>query len=85
MGVISGVMAKYVVKSSGNKGIIISAACAHVVGSMIIKPIGLYQFYGLAVLFRIPLYCIIAPIEILIICSIFKNSGIRKMLDKLSR
>ena len=83
IGVISGFMSKYVMKSKDNKGIIISATCAHMVGSMIIKPIGLYQFYGILVLFRIPLYCVIAPIEIFIICSIFKNSGIRKVFNKL--
>ena len=50
---------------------------------MIIKPIGLYQFYGMAVLFRIPMYLVIAPIEILLICLLYKKSGFRRLVDDL--
>ena len=73
VGVISGTMAKFVVKDKGTGQIIISAALAHIIGSMIIKPIGLYQFYQWGVLLRVPLYLIIAPIEIFILCLLFKN------------
>ena len=73
VGIVSGIVAKFIVKSKGTKQIIFSAAAAHMVGSMIIKPIGLYQFYQWGVLLRIPLYLIIAPLEILVICLLFKN------------
>lgn len=82
VGVISGALAKYLFKERSSKQIIISAGAAHLVGSMIIKPLGLYQFYGILVLWRIPLYLIIAPIEILILCFIFKHNSIRKHFDK---
>ena len=75
VGVVSGLVAKFIVKKQGYAQIIISGAAAHVVGSMIIKPIGLFQFYGAAVWVRIPLYLIIAPIEIVIICLLYKNSN----------
>ena len=81
VGAVSGLLAKYVVKKRGYAQIIISGAAAHIVGSMIIKPIGLFQFYQWSVLFRIPLYLIIAPIEIIIICLLYKNSAFRKVME----
>ena len=75
VGVVSGVMSRYVVKKKGTLQIIVSGGLAHIVGSMIIKPIGLYQFYSWAVLFRIPLYFLIAPIEIALICVLFSRKS----------
>lgn len=81
VGFVSGIMARFVVKKHGVAQIILSASVAHVIGSMIIKPIGLYQFYGIAVLFRIPLYLIIAPIEICILCWIFRRKYFQRMIE----
>ena len=75
VGVVSGVMSRYVIKKKGTLQIIASGGLAHIVGSMIIKPIGLYQFYSWAVLFRIPLYFVIAPIEIALICVLFSRKS----------
>ena len=72
-------VSRYVVKTPGVRQIIVSGALALVVGSMIIKPIGLYTFSGAYVLVRIPLYLIIAPIEISIICLLYKNSNFRRL------
>ena len=82
VGLVSGLVSRYVVKGNGNATVIFSGAAAHIVGSMIIKPIGLFQFYQWAVLFRIPLYLIIAPIEIVILCLLYKNSAFRKLMYK---
>ena len=82
VGVTAGVFAKYVVKKRGYLQIIVSGSVAHVIGSMIIKPIGLFQFYQWAVLFRIPLYLVIAPIEILILCLLYRSSAFRRVIDK---
>ena len=81
IGLVSGLVARFVVKKRGNTHIILSAAAAHVVGSMIIKPIGLYQFYNIAVLWRIPLYLVIAPLEILILCLLYRKEGFRRLFD----
>ncbi|MBO7304958.1 MAG: folate family ECF transporter S component [Clostridia bacterium] len=83
VGVVSGLVAKHLVKKRGNAQIITAGALAHVVGSMIIKPIGLFQFYGWAVLFRIPLYLAIAPIEILLLCLLFSNGGFRRLIHEI--
>ena len=80
VGVVSGLVAKYAVKTRGTLQIILSSAAAHAVGSMIIKPIGLYAFYGWAVLIRIPLYLVIAPLEILLLCLLWKQKSFRKIM-----
>ncbi len=82
VGVVSGIFSKYLCKTRGYKQIIISSAAAHIIGSMIIKPIGLFQFYSWAVLWRIPLYLMIAPLEIFVLCMLYKNSSFRKLIDK---
>ena len=67
IGVISGVV-PMIIKKKGTPQIILSGALAHLVGSMIIKTIGLYSYYGIAVLVRVPLYLVIASLEILVLC-----------------
>ena len=81
VGVVSGVCSQFIVKERGTKQVIVSAGLAHIVGSMIIKPIGLYQFYSYAVLVRIPLYLIIAPFEILVLCILFNNKSFQRIVD----
>ena len=83
VGVVSGFMARYAVRERGLKQIILSASAAHLLGSMIIKPIGLYQFYQWAVLIRIPLYLVIAPLEIFLLCLLWKQKSFRKLFEKL--
>ena len=83
VGVCSGLISKHVVKKRSYKQIILSGAMAHIVGSMIIKPIGLYGYFGILVLWRIPFYMIIAPIEIILICMMYKNTAFRKILDSI--
>ena len=82
VGVVSGLVSKCICKSRDYRQIIISSVAAHIIGSMIIKPIGLFQFYGWAVLVRIPLYIVIASLEIFVLCMLYKNSSFRKLIDK---
>ena len=79
-GIIAGVLAKYLIKKNGKLQIITAGALSHLVASMIIKSIGLYQYYGALVLFRIPLYLCIAPIEILIICALLKRKSFARIV-----
>ena len=83
VGVTAGLMAKFAIRERGAKQIALSAAVAHVIGSMIIKPIGLFQFYQWAVLVRIPLYLVIAPLEILLLCLLWKQKSFRKLFEKM--
>ena len=83
VGITSGLMARFAVRQRGSKQIVLSAAVAHVIGSMIIKPIGLFQFYQWAVLVRIPLYLVIAPLEILLLCLLWRQKSFRKLFEKM--
>lgn len=81
IGVISGMVSHYVIKKRSSVQILLSGLSAHAVGSMIIKSIGLYQIYGIMVLWRVPTYLIIAPIEVFIICKLFKRDSIKRLFD----
>ena len=83
VGMVSGLMARFILRERSTKQIALSAAAAHVIGSMIIKPIGLFQFYQWAVLVRIPLYLVIAPLEILLLCLLWKQKSFRKLFEKI--
>ena len=83
LGLFSGLVSHLLVKKRGNAQIILSGALAHLIGSMIIKPIGLFQFYQWAVLFRIPLYLVIGTVEILLLCILFKNKSFSKLIDEI--
>ncbi len=85
VGAVSGTVSRFIVKKSGQAQIVASAAAAHIIGSMIIKPIGLFGFYGWAVLWRIPLYFVIAPLEILLICMLYENKNFRMLFDDIKR
>ena len=81
VGVVSGVVSKYIVKKRGVANIIYSGAAAHIVGSMIIKTIGLYSYFGALVFLRIPLYIVIASVEILILCLLLRRDSFAKVVD----
>ena len=83
VGIVSGIVSRYVVKKRGSLQLAVSGGAAHIVGSMIIKPIGLYQFYGILVLWRIPVYLVIAPLEICAICLILKRKNLARAIGYL--
>ena len=83
VGILSGTVARYFLKKRGTAQVIVSGAVAHIVGSMIIKSIGLYQFYGVLVLWRIPLYLVVASLEIAVLCLLFSRKSFRRIIDKM--
>lgn len=85
IGLISGFVSKFLIKKRGNAQFALAGILSHVVGSMIIKPIGLYAFYGWAVLWRIPMYLAIAPIEIFILCLLYRNGGFHRLITDIDK
>jgi len=79
IGAISGIISRFIIKKHGYLQISVSVGVSHVIGSMIIKSIGLYAFYGWAVLLRIPTYLLIASAEAALICLMYKNANIKKL------
>ena len=84
VGLLSGTVSRWIIKKRGYAQIILSGIVAHLAGSVVIKSIGLYQFYGVAILWRIPLYIFIISIELLLLCLLYKNASFRKLLEKYS-
>ena len=82
VGFISGFITHFLLKKQGYAQIIISGIAAHAVGAMIIKSIGLFSFYGWAVIWRVPTYIVIAAVEITILCLLYKNATFRRLIDK---
>ncbi len=78
-GLVSMIFKKH--EKRGSVRIIVSASAAHMIGSMIIKPIGLFAFYGYLVLWRIPLYFVIAGVEIMILCMLYGNATFRRLVE----
>ena len=81
IGVVSGLVARYIVKKPGRARIIAACFPAHLVGSMMVKSAGLFQFYGWAILWRVPLYLVIAAVEITLLCWMYKNGTVRSLID----
>ena len=85
IGFISGIVARLVRRvkpqRNGILQVILSGSIAHIIGSMIIKTIGLYQYYGILVLWRVPLYLMIASIEIFILCFLFRRKSFCRIID----
>ena len=81
VGFVSGFVSKYLIKKHGDLRIVVSSLSAHVIGSMILKTIGLYSIYGGAVLWRVPVYIAISALEITVTCLMYHNHTVRRMID----
>ena len=86
IGVISGVIARYIVRKRGSLQLLLSAIISHILGSVIVKSIGLFTIYGWMVLVRLPLYLlIIAPIEIALLILLYKKTSFKRLIDEIDR
>lgn len=85
VGIIAGVVSKYIIKKRGNLQVIVSGASAHILCSMILKSVALYKIYGWAVLVRIPIYSVIGTLEIMLLCLLFKQHGFSKLIEEIDK
>lgn len=84
VGAVSGFISHYVIKREGAARVIIAVVAAHLVGSIIIKSLGLFVYYGWLVLWRIPTYAIISTLEAALLCYLCKRPVFAKIF-KLGR
>lgn len=82
-GIVSFIVRRFCSQENRLVEVILSGSIAHIVGSMTIKTIGVYQFYGILVLWRIPIYLVIASVEILILCFLFRRKSFCRIIDHL--
>ncbi len=86
IGFISGMIYQSRIIENPKLKLMLSVAAAHVIGSMLIKSIGLYVYYHYAVsllLLRIPLYIVIGLCEMFIIYSLSENRAFQYQLQKI--
>lgn len=86
IGLVSGIMSFYFFNEKPKLNITLSVAAAHIIGSLIIKTIGLciYYSYPVTVVFlRIPTYLIIGSLEGLLIYTLMTNKAFSKQLQKI--
>ena len=83
VGICSGIVSKYLIKRNGTAQIVVAGALSHLIGSMVVKSIGLYQYYGALVLWRIPLYLVIAALEIFVLCMLYRRKSFQRLLKEV--
>lgn len=82
IGVLSGLLFRLPIKSRTGR-IVLSTSVSHLIGSVVIKSIGLYQYYGVLVLWRIPIYFVIATVEAVLLCVLFRRKSFTKLFSRL--
>ncbi len=82
IGAMSGILSRIPLKSNTVR-IVLSVSGAHLLGSMVIKTAGLYSYYGVAVLVRVPLYLVIGGIEATLLCLLYRRKSFLRLLDQM--
>lgn len=85
IGAVSGIIANYIFKKKNFLSISVSTLSAHIIGSMIIKSIGLsiIGLGGFVLVYRIPLYIGISAVEIYIIYLLLKNKTMAREIERI--
>lgn len=86
IGFVSGLVSMFVFSKKMLPNIVASVLSAHIVGSMIIKSIGLALWYGTplkTLLLRVPLYLITTVAEAVIIFALFNSRPFRIQFDRI--
>ncbi len=75
IGMVAGVLSRYVLKNKGFVAVLLASLSAHALGSMLIKSLGLwmYDYAWQLLVLRIPLYLVIGTAESYIIYILLKN------------
>ena len=93
VGLISGVMANYVVRRMLVARVICAAVAAHLVGSVVIKSLGLAAWFlksydmGLfeLMLWRLLTYAVIATAECVILCLLLRHRAVATLLERMRK
>lgn len=86
IGLVSGLVSFYRFDGNLKLKIGFAVALAHIIGSMIIKSIGLYTYFGYPmplILLRIPTYVIIGSVEGFLIYALATNKAFVRQLQKI--
>lgn len=88
VGFLAGLLPRYVFKKRSAFQVFATVFCAHIIGNMIIKSLGLYLYYStppVEILTRMLVYLGIATVEAIIINVLLKSKGISKAIGELNK
>ena len=88
IGFIAGMVSTFSRKKTGIISITVAVFLAHIVGSMVVKSIGLYIWYPSQrplLFWRVPVYLITAAAETAIIYSLLKSKAFIQQFEKLKK
>ena len=89
IGIISGVIYRQVRRLPSPLGITLSVLSAHLVGSVLIKSLGLAVFYslpfGVTVAWRLLNYAIVGAVEAFLLCLLLKSKQLLSQINKITR
>ena len=88
IGLVAGIVSHYTFKNKMLPRTILSVGLAHLIGSVMIKSVGLYVYYAYpleSIFLRIPTYIIIGSVEFYIIYVLMKNKSFMSQLNKVCR
>ena len=83
VGLISGLIFRLLPERVSLKlRVVLGVAAGHLIGSMALKSIGLYPFYGIVVLWRIPLYLAVGAAEALILILLLEKTAFQNEIRR---
>ena len=88
IGFFSGAISGLVFKKHIVPNVAISVFAAHIIGSMIVKTIGLYIYYPAQrpmLIWRVPTYLIIASAETVLICGLLKSKAFIQQFERVKK
>ncbi len=88
IGLISGLVSKAVAKDKKLLNTILAVAAAHLIGSVVIKSIGLHVYFNYpfeSIILRFPLYLIIGTVESYIIYMLRKNTAFSSQIERMCK
>lgn len=86
IGCVPGIVSFYCFTDRPALRIVVGVALGHVIGSMIIKSVGLHIYYNhpwSALALRVPLYIIIGTVEGYIVWLLMRNKAFTRQLEKI--
>ncbi len=88
IGAASGIVSHYIIKKRSNIQIVLSVVTAHLIGSVVVKTLGLYAYYasafglsyGMLTLYRLATYTVIITLESTMLCVITRHKAFEKYM-----
>ena len=87
IGFTAGMVSHMMLRNKELLNVVVSVSLAHLIGSVIIKTIGLYVYYGTpfkVLIWRVPVYIITAAAESFIIYTLARNKAFSEQIERMN-